>query len=148
MTPSLGVFCRRFGVPLIDGSTVRLPRIIGLGRALDLLLKGRPVRADEALAMSLVSRVVPRGEAREAAEELAREIARFPQACMKSDRQSVYEACALPFARALENELRRGMGALEAEGVEGAACRRLGDGQARHVRRAWVAASTGAPRNQ
>src|SRR5215471_6166666 len=77
----LGVFCRRWGVPLIDGGTVRLPRIIGLGRALDLILTGRPVAADEALAMGLANRVVPAGAARAAAEALALEIARFPQAC-------------------------------------------------------------------
>src|SRR5665647_489033 len=86
-----GVFCRRWGVPLIDGGTVRLPRIIGLGRALDLVLTGRPVSAEEALAMGLVNRVVPQGYAREAAETLAREIAAFPQACMRADRASVYE---------------------------------------------------------
>jgi enoyl-CoA hydratase len=117
----LGVFCRRFGVPLIDGGTVRLPRLIGLGRALDLILTGRPVSAAEALGMGLVSRVVPRGKARDAAEELAREIARFPEACMKGDRLSAYESGDLPFAQAMDNELRRGLGALAAEGAEGAA---------------------------
>jgi len=126
----LGVFCRRFGVPLIDGGTVRLPRIIGLGRALDMILTGRPVRADEALGMGLVNRVVPRGRAREAAEELAQEIARFPQACMKGDRLSAYEAGDLPFEKALENELRRGMSALEGEGIPGAA--RFAAGTGRH----------------
>ncbi len=85
-TAVLGVFCRRWGVPLIDGGTVRLPRLIGLGRALDLILTGRPVHANEALSMGLVNRVVPEGEARKAAEALALEIARFPQVCMRSDR--------------------------------------------------------------
>jgi enoyl-CoA hydratase len=88
----LGVFCRRWGVPLIDGGTVRLPRIVGLGRALDLILTGRPVAAEEAFAMGLANRVVPRGDARAATEELAAQIAAFPQACLRSDRRSVYEA--------------------------------------------------------
>src|SRR5262245_119068 len=87
----LGVFCRRFGVPLIDGGTIRLPRLVGLSRALDLILTGRGVRADEALAMGLVNRVVPRGQSRAAAEELARSIAAFPQQCMRADRQSALE---------------------------------------------------------
>ena len=91
----LGVFCRRWGVPLIDGGTVRLPQIVGLGRALDLILTGRPVPAAEALAMGLVSRVVPAGEARAAAEALARELASLPQACLRSDRQSTLESLAL-----------------------------------------------------
>src|SRR6516162_9364717 len=87
----LGVFCRRFGVPLIDGGTVRLPRLIGLSRALDMILTGRPVSAPEAHAWGLVNRVVPRGESRAAAEALAREIAAFPQVCMRGDRRSAYE---------------------------------------------------------
>ena len=85
----LGVFCRRWGVPLIDGGTARLPLLVGLGRALDLVLTGRPVHAGEALAMGLVSRVVPRGEARAAAEALAREIAAHPWACAMADRRGV-----------------------------------------------------------
>src|SRR5690242_4439117 len=87
----MGVFCRRWGVPLIDGGTVRLPRLIGLSRALDLILTGRPVGAAEALSMGLANRVVPRGTARQAAEQLAREIAEFPQICMRGDRRSAYE---------------------------------------------------------
>src|SRR6185369_11235563 len=82
-TATLGVFCRRWGVPLIDGGTIRLPRLIGHSRALDLILTGRPVGAQEALAMGLANRIVPKGESRRAAEELAAEIARFPQICMK-----------------------------------------------------------------
>ncbi len=103
-----GVFCRRWGVPLIDGGTVRLPRIVGQARALDMILTGRPVRADEALAWGLANRVVPRGQARAAAERLAAEIAAFPPACVKSDRLSVYEQGDLPLRDALINELRLG----------------------------------------
>jgi enoyl-CoA hydratase len=98
-----GVFCRRFGVPLIDGGTVRLPRLIGLSRALDLILTGRPVGADEALQLGLANRVVPRGASRAAAEELAREIASFPQRTMRADRLSAYEgSMEAEFARGAE----------------------------------------------
>jgi enoyl-CoA hydratase len=116
----LGVYCRRFGVPLIDGGTVRLPRVVGLGRALDLILTGRGVSADEALRMGLVDRVVPKGSAREAAEELARRIASFPQRCMRNDRLSAYESLDLSFEEAMKNELRRGQEALTHESLEGA----------------------------
>ncbi len=104
----LGVFCRRWGVPLIDGGTVRLPRLIGTGRALDLVLTGRAVSASEALAMGLVNRVVPRGESRAAAETLAHELARFPQACLRGDRLSLLEQEGLSEAEALANELEHG----------------------------------------
>src|SRR4030088_3749894 len=97
----MGVFCRRWGVPLIDGGTVRLPRLIGLSRALDLILTGRPVGADEALAIGLAHRVGPQGAARAAAEELAREIAEFPQVCMRGDRMSAYEQFDLSFDEAM-----------------------------------------------
>lgn len=104
-----GVFCRRFGVPLIDGGTVRLPRIVGQGRALDLILTGRPVQAEEALAMGLANRVVPAGTAREAAERLALEIAAFPQRCMLADRASAYAQWQLPFDAAIANEFEGGL---------------------------------------
>jgi enoyl-CoA hydratase len=113
----LGVFCRRWGVPLIDGGTVRLPQIVGLGRALDLILTGRPVPAAEALAMGLVNRVVAAGEARGAAESLARELAALPQACLRSDRQSTLEGLSLTGDAALANEFRLGLSALAAPGL-------------------------------
>lgn len=108
----LGVFCRRFGVPLIDGGTVRLPRIVGLGRALDLILTGRPVKASEALAMGLVDRVVPKGEARAAAESLASDLAKLPQTCLRSDRASVYESLGQPIEDAMRIEFKHGQKAL------------------------------------
>ncbi|MDW5596505.1 crotonase/enoyl-CoA hydratase family protein [Conexibacter stalactiti] len=126
----LGVFCRRWGVPLIDGGTVRLPRIVGLGRALDLILTGRPVSAKEALAIGLATLVVPPGESRTAAEALARELARFPQLCMRHDRLSAYEQHELPLEQALANELRHGLVALEHEALDGAA--RFAAGEGRH----------------
>jgi enoyl-CoA hydratase len=125
----MGVFCRRWGVPLIDGGTVRLPRIVGLGRALDLLLTGRAVGAAEALAMGLVDRVVPRGGERRAAEALAREIAAFPQACMGADRRSVYEGLGRDLEAALRAEFERGLPALFAEGAEGAKAFSGGEGR-------------------
>ncbi|MEM7158724.1 MAG: crotonase/enoyl-CoA hydratase family protein [Myxococcota bacterium] len=108
----LGVFCRRFGVPLIDGGTVRLPQVVGLGRALDLILTGRPVHAAEALAMGLVNRVVPKGQAREAAEALAKQISGFPQTCVRSDRAAVYDGLGLPLDEALRVEFQHGQRAL------------------------------------
>lgn len=117
----LGVFCRRWGVPLIDGGTVRLPRLIGLGHAMDMILTGRPVSAQEALTMGLVNRVVPKGKAREAAMELAQQLLKFPQLCMCSDRKSAYEQFDLPFEDAMLNEFRRGQDALTHEAISGAA---------------------------
>jgi enoyl-CoA hydratase len=108
----LGVFCRRWGVPLIDGGTVRLAQIVGVGRALDLILTGRPVPASEALQMGLVSRIVRTGDARDEAERLAAQIAAFPQACMRSDRASTVESLSLGFADAMANEFSHGMATL------------------------------------
>jgi enoyl-CoA hydratase len=104
-----GVFCRRWGVPLIDGGTVRLPRLIGMSRALDMILTGRPVIADEALAWGLANRVVPKGRARAEAEMLAREIARFPQLCLRADRLSCYRQWDFELAEALKFEGRNGL---------------------------------------
>jgi enoyl-CoA hydratase len=103
-----GVFCRRWGVPLIDGGTVRLPKLIGVSRAMDMILTGRPVGGSEALEMGLANRVVPNGSSRDEAESLARELARFPQACMREDRLSLLESLALNEADALANEFQHG----------------------------------------
>jgi enoyl-CoA hydratase len=108
-----GVFCRRWGVPLIDGGTVRLPRLVGESRALEMILTGRPVGAQEALAMGLANRVVPKGQARVEAERLARDIARFPQICLRNDRQSVYEQHGLNLHAALSREFVLGLATLE-----------------------------------
>ena len=126
----LGVFCRRWGVPLIDGGTVRLPRIVGLGRALDLVLTGRPVHAEEALRIGLVDRVVPKGSARAAAEALAGEIARFPQACMLGDRASVYEGLGLSIEDAIGVELEHGIPTVLGPELH-AGARRFADGAGR-----------------
>jgi enoyl-CoA hydratase len=126
----LGVFCRRWGVPLIDGGTVRLPRLIGLSRAMDLILTGRPVSAQEALDMGLVNRVVPRGGAREAAEALARELSAFPQACLNADRRSAYAQAGLPLEAALLQEFQGGVQVLESESLSGAM--RFAGGAGRH----------------
>jgi enoyl-CoA hydratase len=112
-----GVFCRRWGVPLVDGGTVRLPQVVGLGRALDLILTGRAVPAAEALGMGLVSRVVPDGTVRKAAEQLAREIAGLPQACLRSDRASVLDGLSLGYADAMASEFQHGISALADPGM-------------------------------
>lgn len=126
----LGVLCRRWGVPLIDGGTVRLPRIVGMGRALDLILTGRAVEAAEALAMGLVNRVTPPGQALAEALALARQVAAFPQQCMLTDRASAYAQWDLPLAQALRHEGRTGVPLVAAEGAAGAA--RFSQGAGRH----------------
>jgi enoyl-CoA hydratase len=126
-----GVFCRRWGVPLIDGGTVRLPNLIGLSNALDLILTGRPVNADEALRMGLANRVVEPGTSRAEAESLAEQIAKFPWRCVLSDRRSAYEQLNLPFDEAMRNEFKLGLETiLSGETVEGAT--RFAKGAGRH----------------
>jgi len=126
-----GVFCRRWGVPLIDGGTVRLPRVIGQGPALDLILTGRAVEAEEALRLGLANRVVPSGTARDAAVALASELASLPQVCLRNDRASVYAQWDLPLAGALRVETDFGIDTLSAPGaLEGAS--RFAGGAGRH----------------
>lgn len=126
----MGVYCRRWGVPLIDGGTIRLPRIVGQGRALDLILTGRQVLADECLRIGLCERVVAEGSSRAAAETLAAEIALFPQQCMQRDRWSAKHQGALSEAEALQQEFAEGVQALSNEGVAGAA--QFSSGSGRH----------------
>ena len=128
-----GVFCRRWGVPLIDGGTVRLPRLIGHSRAMDLILTGRAVGADEALAIGLANRVVPTGTAREAAEALAAELAEFPQGCLRSDRLSAMCQWGHPEDEALDVEFGS-LARVAAESLAGA--KRFADGAGRHGRKA------------
>ena len=129
---TFGVFCRRWGVPLIDGGTVRLPRIVGMGRALDMILSGRPVGADEAWAIGLATQVVDDGQALAAAQALALHIATFPQRCLQADRASAYAQWDLPLAEALRREGAGGFPVIEAEAVAGAA--RFAAGAGRHGR--------------
>jgi enoyl-CoA hydratase len=124
-----GVYCRRFGVPLIDGGTVRLPRLVGMGHAMDLILTGRKVEAAEALRMGLANRLVPHGAARQATLELARQLAKFPQATMLSDRMNAYQQWDLPLPEALHLEWERSKHRI-ADGIEGAA--RFAGGEGRH----------------
>ncbi len=125
-----GVYCRRWGVPLIDGGTVRLPRIVGQGRALEIILTGRKVPAEECLRIGLCEYVVPNGSVREKAEDLARQIARFPQVCVRADRRSAIRSHGLPVRDALIQEWYNGREALSTDGIAGAA--RFRDGLGRH----------------
>ena len=125
-----GVYCRRWGIPLIDGGTVRLPRLVGQGRALEIILTGRKVPAREALAIGMCEQVVPCGEARRAAEAMAREIARFPQECVRADRNSAHRQYGLPLREALRQEYDHGLSCLKNEGVSGAG--RFAAGKGRH----------------
>jgi enoyl-CoA hydratase len=125
-----GVYCRRWGVPLIDGGTVRLPRIVGQGRALEIILTGRKVPAEECLHIGLCEYVTPRGGARDKAEQLAREIARFPQVCVRADRRSAIKSHGLSMREALIQEWYNGREALVRDGVTGAS--RFRDGLGRH----------------
>lgn len=126
-----GVFCRRWGVPLIDGGTVRLQAIVGLGRALDMILTGRPVDAKEALAMGLANRVVPKGKALEEAEKIANQLLAFPQLCMNTDRNSCYYSAynASSFEEAMRNEFENGVEVVNVESVKGAALFKAGKGR-------------------
>jgi enoyl-CoA hydratase len=126
-----GVFCRRWGVPLVDLGTVRLPRLIGHSQAMDMILTGRGVAGEEALRMGLANRLVERGRTRDAAVELAHQLARFPQRCLRADRLSAYEQWGMPFEQAMRNEFRRGAEVIRSgETLAGAA--RFAGGAGRH----------------
>jgi enoyl-CoA hydratase/carnithine racemase len=127
---TFGVFCRRWGVPLVDGGTVRLPRLVGTGRAMDLVLTGRPVPAEEAERIGLVNRLVPPGTALAAAQELATALAAYPQECLRHDRLSLLEQHGLAEEAAMAGELRHGLDSLAAGAAEGAA--RFAGGEGRH----------------
>ncbi len=126
-----GVFCRRFGVPLIDGGTVRLPRLIGMSRALDMILTGRPVTAQEAYQWGLANQLVDDGQSREKAEQLAKEIAKFPTACMRNDRLSVYTQFGMKLKDAMDHEFEFGLKTLESgEYLEGS--KEFNSGKGKH----------------
>ncbi len=129
-TAYLGVYCRRWGIPLLDGGTVRLPRLVGQGKALEITLTGRKVPAEECYRIGLCERLVPEGRSREVAEEMAREIARFPQEAVLADRRSIIETRGMPTRQALEVEWANGVDAVRKEGSAGAA--RFRDGAGRH----------------
>ncbi|HEY7549646.1 MAG TPA: crotonase/enoyl-CoA hydratase family protein [Hyphomicrobiaceae bacterium] len=129
-TAYFGVYCRRWGVPLIDGGTVRLPRLVGMGRAMEIILTGRKVPAEEAYRIGLAEKIVPHGAARQAAEEMAQQIARFPQACVRADRLSAYRAWGKPVREGLESEWATSAGIVRAEGIRGAT--RFAEGKGRH----------------
>ena len=126
-----GILCRRFGVPLIDGGTVRLPRLIGQSRAMDLILTGRPVTAAEALTMGLANRVVPKGQARSEAIKLGHQFAAFPQACLRNDRRSVLQQWDLAYDDAMMEEMRGGLDVI-ASGETVAGATRFASGAGRH----------------
>jgi enoyl-CoA hydratase len=128
-----GVYCRRFGVPLVDGGTVRLPRLIGHSNALDMILTGRGVSGEEALRMGLANRLAEHGAAEEGAIVLAEQLCHFPQTCMRSDRLSSYEQWPLPLAEAIQNEFRRGKNVIDSGETIGGA-RRFAAGEGRHCR--------------
>jgi len=129
-TAYFGVYCRRWGVPLLDGGAVRLPRLVGIGRAQEIIMTGRKVAAEEALRIGMCERVVPTGQARDGAEALAQDIARFPQAAVRADRKTVYESYGLSVREGLRREWANGIEALHKEGVAGAG--RFARGLGRH----------------
>ncbi len=128
-TAYLGVYCRRWGIPLLDGGTVRLPRLVGQGKALEIAMTGRKVPAEECYQIGLCEKVVPEGSARDAAEEMARDIARFPQEAVLADRQSIIENRGLPVREALRNEWANGVQAVSKEGAAGAGRFKAGAGR-------------------
>jgi len=129
-TSYLGVYCRRWGITLMDGGTVRLPRIVGQGKAMEIALTGRKVPADECYTIGLCEKVVPHGQARIQAESMAHQIARFPQAAVRADRSSIIETRGMPVREALRHEWANGMNAIVTEGIEGA--KRFSAGAGRH----------------
>jgi enoyl-CoA hydratase len=128
---TFGIYCRRFGVPLVDLGTVRLPRLIGHSRAMDLILTGRPVDPDEAVAIGLANRIAPRGGALAQAIALAKEISAFPQTCMRNDRMSAIEQWDLDESAAIDNEVGRGLTTLRS-GETAAGAARFSSGEGRH----------------
>ena len=119
-TAYFGVYCRRWGIPLLDGGSVRLPRLVGQGRAMEIILTGRKVPADEALRIGMCEQVAPTGGARAAAEAMAQEIARFPQGAVRADRRTVHESYGLPLREGMRVEWHNGVDAVRQEGTTGA----------------------------